>query len=154
MVFSGGNVSLKSEQGFTMVEIIVVIVIISFLASLAVPGIQGILSSQRLEKAAKEMLANLRLAQQQAISQESEYRVIINHTSNTYYIRDFINQKTVKEVKLPTGIRFLNSHIVYFYANGTTLNQTIGLRNGDNNFLYIIIYRTGRMRISDKPPSE
>jgi len=150
---------LKNQKGFTIIELVIVIVILGLLATLVFPSAADIINNHRLESTAKEIVSDLRIAQQKAISKEAAYRVIMNDESpltnpkNTYFIKE-VNGETIKTVTLPVNIIFYVSHSFDFSISGETPNRTIRLVNKNSNKAkYIIIYRTGRIRISDSPPS-
>ncbi|MGI6227560.1 MAG: pilus assembly FimT family protein [Peptococcales bacterium] len=148
---------LKEQQGFTLIELLIVIFTLGLLTSLAFPNAADIINRHRLESATKEIASDLRLAQQMAISKEKNFRVIMNDSrsnpQNTYFILE-VNGQTLKTVQLPANIIFSTSHYFDFSSSGQTPNRTIRLVNKNSNQAkYIVIYRTGRIRISDKLPS-
>lgn len=143
---------LKSKAGFTLLELILVIVILGILAGLIYPAAAEIIDKQKLHSTAKEIMSDMRRAQQLAIAKETTFRLIFNHTLNKYFIKDVIANKTIKEVALPKGIIFYHSKIIEFFPNGTTQNETITLQNGRKQNLFIVTFMTGRMRITEIEP--
>lgn len=92
------------QQGFTLIEIIIVITIISLMAGLAVPsivGVQYMIYDIQLEGAAKVLAADLRWLQQAAINGgfSHYYALIFNVYTKPqiYYITDktTVTKKTV-----------------------------------------------------------
>jgi len=150
---------LREQKGLTLIELVLVIFTLGLLAALVFPNAVDIINNHRLESTAKEIVSDLRVAQQMAISREKFFRVIMNDESpatnpkNIYYIKE-VNGPTIKTVKLPANITFYVSHVFDFSYTGETLNRTIQLVNKrTNKSKFIIIFSTGRIRISDTPPS-
>ena len=61
--------AIRSQSGFTLVELMVVIAVLAILATIAIPGFQGIVAQNRASSAANELLATLQLARSAAIAQ-------------------------------------------------------------------------------------
>ena len=63
------RLSRRTQSGFTLVELMVVIVVLAILASIGIPGFQGIVAENRATSAANELLATLQFARSAAIAQ-------------------------------------------------------------------------------------
>jgi type IV fimbrial biogenesis protein FimT len=62
------NISLnRKEQGVTLIELLVTLVVLSILLTIAVPGFQNFMRSNRLTSVANEMASALNLARSEAI---------------------------------------------------------------------------------------
>ncbi|MFZ5943369.1 MAG: pilus assembly FimT family protein [Bacillota bacterium] len=147
---------LKQEKGFTIIELVLVVVILGILATLVYPSASDIISSQRLQSTAKEILSDLRIAQQLAISKENNTRIIFNNSSstppNTYFVKNVTANETIKEATLPPGITINTSKIIDFNIVGTTQNDTITLKNTKGETLFVVVYMKGRFRITEIEP--
>jgi prepilin-type N-terminal cleavage/methylation domain-containing protein len=73
-------------RGFTLIEMIMVIIIISVLSVIAIPRLQSF-GVFKLHSAVKRAVADIRYAQQLAISQHNTFRINFNTTSNSYEVR-------------------------------------------------------------------
>ena len=61
--------AIRAQSGFTLVELMVVIAVLAILASIGIPGFQGIVAENRATSAANELLATLQFARSAAIAQ-------------------------------------------------------------------------------------
>ncbi|MDY6972449.1 MAG: prepilin-type N-terminal cleavage/methylation domain-containing protein [Thermodesulfobacteriota bacterium] len=73
----------KSEsQGFSLLELLVVMVIIGLMSALAVPKLTGSLSNMDLKNASKKISASLRYARSQAASEKATYTTLFDFDNN------------------------------------------------------------------------
>ncbi|MBP8064216.1 MAG: prepilin-type N-terminal cleavage/methylation domain-containing protein, partial [Acinetobacter sp.] len=72
---------MKSQQGFTLIEVMIVIAIVAIIASIAAPRFQDTLQSQNLNAEAKELILLLNTARSQALTLRQEANVNINSDS-------------------------------------------------------------------------
>jgi type IV fimbrial biogenesis protein FimT len=63
------------QSGFTLVELMVVIAVLAILATIAIPGFQGIVAQNRATSAANELQATLQFARSAAIAQSRQVTV-------------------------------------------------------------------------------
>ncbi|WP_305073698.1 GspH/FimT family pseudopilin [Propionivibrio sp.] len=61
----------KAMQGFSLVELMVVVAVLAILASLAVPSFQELIAAQRVRAAASALYESLLLARSEAIKRNS-----------------------------------------------------------------------------------
>lgn len=68
---------MKSRaQGFTLVELIVVVALVAILAALAAPSFRGVLASQRVKAAASDLGNSLSYARSEAIKRNTTVSVV------------------------------------------------------------------------------
>lgn len=79
--------SKKLNKGFTLVELIVVIVVISILTGTVSVSMNDINKKTRLSNAATKALADVRYAQEMAMSNNREVSVIVTASSEKYEVK-------------------------------------------------------------------
>ncbi|MCE9683040.1 GspH/FimT family pseudopilin [Halomonas alkalisoli] len=77
------------SSGFTLIELLVTIAVMSIIATIAVPGFQGMMASNRLASDYNEILSGLNLARSEAIKrrQDVSFEVI---TSSPWEYRVYV----------------------------------------------------------------
>lgn len=73
-----------SERGFTLPEVLITIVVLGILAGIAIPSWWSVIESRRVDTAANQMVADLRLAHSKASSRLTVYRVCFPSSSQIY----------------------------------------------------------------------
>jgi len=157
---------LKNRKGFTLLELILVILILGIILAIALPGFQRPLAHHRLYAAGREMVSEIRQLQQRALAEEKHsYKIkfFVDRSRNIkidhYYIMEDIN--ILKTVELPAGINLYDTNFagekLHINCSGYPaygFGGTVQLENDHNEKLYIIVAKTGRVRMDDKPPAE
>jgi prepilin-type N-terminal cleavage/methylation domain-containing protein len=137
------NISKKrysqSNDGFTLIEMLVVVVIVGILGSIAAPGWLGFLNRQRVSSVRSDLLSALREAQDDAKQRSSSRTVIFRTTSqgpvvdvgpdSTHVLTQTLGSN-VKNIKLnsfigapnPTNHVAANS-IQFDYRGGVSTNS-------------------------------
>lgn len=71
------NMAFGKDQGFTLIELILVLVIIAFLTALVTPAITS-LTGLKLKTTTRKMAAGLRYARSQAVTTGHDYQVLFD----------------------------------------------------------------------------
>jgi len=76
----------KKKNGFTLVELLIVIIIISILSLIALPSLINVYSRQRELGATQQVMGIFRQARQEAISKRSNVSININTTTMEFTV--------------------------------------------------------------------
>ncbi len=144
-------------QGFTLIELTVVMLIIALLAAVTIPSLGRTWSNHNLHLAALQLQQEIRtMGQASLIKEESSYKISFSIFGNYYII---YGPEGTKKISLPAWVELVNTNyendIMYFSARGMPAKGGhISLRNSlTRDYKYVIVAAiTGRTRISDTPP--
>lgn len=128
-------------QGFSLIELIIVLVIIGLVLLLASPVFTKGINSIRLKTAVRELSSTLRHARSLAVSIGKEQAVHIDVETGRYWITDRVSEPH----ELPQGIRFLNvtsggkeftsgKSEITFYPVGNSNGGSINLGDEQNEY--------------------
>ena len=131
--------NVKSDRGFTLVEIIVVVAIIAAASAIAMPSMKRGLSGMRLETKGRDLAMLCRAARTLAIAEQHVYRIAVERDKGSIALVDAYRQKVrdfdlSAEIKLDT-VSFEGEEgrdpILYisFYPNGRSDEAEIVLKN-------------------------
>jgi type II secretion system protein H len=92
-----GHCNMQSErsQGFTLLELILVMVILSTVLAIAAPSLRGFFASRQMQDAAAQILALTQFARSQAVCEGTTYRLNFDAAEATYWLTS--NQSGVFE---------------------------------------------------------
>ena len=108
-----------NKRGVTLIELVIVFAIIAIGAVLMVPNMGAWLPNYRLRSGARDLVSTMRVAQMRAVSNNTNYQVLIAGGSYTLQ-RDSLGLLWITEgdtKTFPTGITISNNT---FPALGTT----------------------------------
>lgn len=150
------------EHGLTFVELAVVLALVGIVAAIAVPQLNKDIGRFRLQVAARELLADLRWAQQSVINREYlEYNIVFDPANERYMIYDRGRaMPPVKVVSMPAGVDLNNtnfpSNILILNLKGLPVAAgTVELADrASGDRLYVIIHPRGRARIDTVRPQD
>ena len=150
---------VKREQGYTLLEVIVVVMIVSLLTVVSIPNFLAWLHQYRLQAATATMMNHLRAARLLAIFTGVEHQMQIrDHETGNYYqvVEDpkgddlvvmsigRVNLNTrYKEVQVKKLTR--NGQFT-FRPKGTATNGSFVLENSQQKQIRIVIDKWGRIR--------
>jgi type II secretion system protein H len=68
--------SMKREEGFTLVEMIIAVVIMVLVLAIAVPSLSGVLADRRLRRSLDDLNSLVRQAQERSITEHRSYLIV------------------------------------------------------------------------------
>ncbi len=156
--------SVRSTNGFTLVEAMIVIFLMACISTLAVPNLMNWLEKAKLKGAVNNLKGGLELAKLKAIQENGP--VAVNFTGNGYVIfRDTgatigvhdAGEELFGKKSLPNGVRIDLAATTFadtatgrkktrFKGRGTATAGTVYLVNSAGMVKKIIVSSTGRIR--------
>jgi len=129
------------HKAFTAIEIIIVLAIVAILVTAIVPTIRQYLPNVQLNGSSKNLVANLREAQQRAITEQNRYLVRFNSDAVPYHyslirILDS-NEQEIRKIYLSTNINLLvdssisGKQVIFSPDGGPSSSGNITLSNND-----------------------
>ena len=79
----------SSQRAFTLMELLLVMTIMTILAGIAVPRFANSLALQRLDGAARRVMADLKFAQGQAKISSASHKVAFDVGNDSYYLQSY-----------------------------------------------------------------
>lgn len=139
------NSNTHKSNGFSLVELMVVLVVFGIVVGLAVPTIGGFMRSARLKGAANTVEADLHYARSLASSERKTCAVV--WAANSYAVVHFAPPETLRTRTLPRGVTCAASDTASFYAWGLTDPITITI--SDSHKAQVMHLRTTGKVICD-----
>ena len=150
---------IENPQGFTLLELMVVVAIIATLSSLMLSSFTSDLERINLNNAAQVMQSELRLMQAKAVAEGQYYEMRFDFTLNRYRI--FRGSNLIKVIVFEPGISYFYtrtsgginfSYLRYYATSAPSSGATVAIQDSRQNKKYIIITPAiGRIRISNQP---
>jgi prepilin-type N-terminal cleavage/methylation domain-containing protein len=145
------------RNGFTLMELMIVVLITAVLSSLAIPSFLQWRQSLEFRKTARDLVSILREAKSRSIKTNLEHRVEYAATNKQYRMTQgnrsnnstLWNTVVYEWTELPSGVRIdANVNTIQMNTNGTSNGGTICIQNDALKTIYEIrVARTGRIRI-------
>ncbi len=76
----------NAEDGFSLMEIMVVLAIIAVLSSVSMPALRGFAATRRLKTSAKTIVDTLAFARDMAITEKNTHLVVFDMDANRYWL--------------------------------------------------------------------
>ena len=147
---------IARAEGFTVVEVAVVLVILGISAAMAMPSVLDVMSRVQLKGAARQVMSDLMWAKMQSVSEQNPFR-IIPLSEHEYEILDDDDNNGKVDSGEWRGVRDIRdqyhnvtmrfSSAPTFFPRGSARPGTIILKNKSGS-KKIKVHLTGRVKIA------
>lgn len=142
---------MRTEQGFGILELLLVLAVGAILVVVALPHLQRYLALRDLEQTARLLGADLRLTQQYAVTQDEPYR--LEYAAPQYTLRRISDGTAAKIVDVPATVTVTTSfpsNRVDFTATGAPVQTGVFcLTDGIATLKIEVLPATGRTQITE-----
>ena len=143
---------MKSRQGFTLFEMLVVLIILGFLLLLTVPNLMEVYRQKELQNSAVLLHNDLRWAQARAGSQQENIQVKFQKQGYQIINLD-VPKSEIRNVTLPKQIKIKQGSSIFFAETyAPTGNGHIVIGDERRNY-YVYYYKTGRIHLAQEANS-
>ena len=155
---------LDFSEGFTFIELMIVVVIIGVISAMAIPRFGRIMDSLKLKTSGREIISALRLARSYAVTQKSQFGVYFDPEINQYVLfKDKsnpgsltydTNDSAMQSQTLPANVDFsytsFSNNVVIFSSNGSASSTgSVDLWSEDyyDHITVDVLASTGRVKM-------
>jgi type IV fimbrial biogenesis protein FimT len=142
------------QDGFTLVELLVIVGLISIMSLFAYPTIRNMMAGYEFKGAARQIYGDLQMARLGAVKESRAWRVVFSPgtTVTSYTVRNGSDQvvKTVDVSGSSSGISYTENFTgnnVIFNSNGTASSGSITLLMGARTLQVRVNSNSGNIRI-------
>ena len=151
------TLNLRQNNGFTLIELIVVISLISLMFFFAIPRIQVDILSDNTRKVSQWIMLNISSLKEKAVHDQKRYVLHLSLDSNRLWVsNDTMSAEELEDAaaigyNLPEDIKLLDVEYpdkekisvgqadIYFYKKGYSDKAIIHITNNDNEVLSFLI---------------
>lgn len=134
-----------SRDGFTLLELIVILVLLGAAAAVVVPSFTGGILGLQLETASRDLVTRMRQARVEAVARQAVFRVVLGTEASqgsSYTVVDEYGRE-IESYELPKGISLIAEEelplTISFYPNGRSSGGGFSLRRDGGKELAILV---------------
>jgi len=143
----------KKSDGFTLFEITIVLAIIGIISAISVPIYQQIRPTLNLNSTTKDIISDLKYAQQLAVTEQDNYSIEFDIFFNKYTVTNtetgaIIKQKTINsDISIDSINGLTNDTLIFNVTGGVAEEGSLILINSKNITTTISIKPSGYVKI-------
>lgn len=144
---------LVDNNGFSLIELMVVMAIMTLIVAIVPPFIPGVMDSMNMKSAARELASELKLAQTQAIHSQRETVLSVDIDQHTFHRngkRTHLNIPAEGYISLiiaDSERQSDKSGSIRFYPDGSSTGGQVKLAYQQQLYLVDVHWLTGKVRI-------
>ncbi len=150
------------RNGFSLVEVMIVVALIGIVATIAVPNFQNYIRNRNLKTAAHEISSEFFVTRERALSESRTYRLVFDTANNRYTTEEQTAPGvwTVRQTKQVAASAAANDGIAIDAANTTattftfqprgtiSMGGTVSIKNSINSIANITVNFPGRTYVT------
>ena len=127
----------RSKQGFSLLELLVVLILVALAVGIVMPSFSGGLRALELQTAGRDLITHMRHARSQAIAKQKVFRIILiqeegEDVSDSYIFANEFEQE-IRKIFLPEGVSVETEEQEFpvrisFFANGRSSGALFTLK--------------------------
>lgn len=143
---------MARKNGFTLLEMLIVLMVVSVLAALAVPSIERISQAKEEAHLIEQLTNDLLYAQHYALTQRKAVVVVFHNGQGRYRITEnYVLGRLLLERELPSPWIFematLQSPLTFLANGNVNKSGTMFLRNGKGAYKIVFLLGKGRFYV-------
>jgi len=146
---------MTRQEGFAILEVLLALAIMAALVIVALPNLQRYLAQRDLQQTARLLNADLRLAQQYAVTQGEPFRLQYTGAAAQYTVVRASDGTVVKQVDLPATIMvtgpFAGTPVEFAATGAPTQGGWFCLSDGTSILEVDVQPATGRSQVTEVP---
>jgi general secretion pathway protein H len=148
-----GNIRDKKQQGFTLLETLIVMTIAGLILTIVPPMLPKVMDNTYAKSAARELVANLKHTRSKAITTQKETTLILDiekkeyQSENKYKKLKLSDETTISLITAKTEQLSENQGQIRFFPDGSSTGGQIKLAYLTNEFLIDVNWLTGKIKI-------
>jgi prepilin-type N-terminal cleavage/methylation domain-containing protein len=140
-----GNVKIAAKfDGFSLIEMIVVMAILGVILAIAVPNWRSLLASYALNNSARQIQSELHNLKMRAAAENTGFQLSYLQDANEYTIQR--DSKPLQSKPIAVGTSITKAGTISFSPRGTAGPNRVRLRNANGSCRQIVVSATGRVR--------
>jgi prepilin-type N-terminal cleavage/methylation domain-containing protein len=134
-----------NSNGFSMIELIVVLAVMGIVAAIALPNWHSLLPNYALNNATRQIQSELHHIKMRAAAENVGFQFVYAQGASGYTIQR--DSKTVVTKPLADGTTITKEGTILFSPRGTASGNRVRLRNVKGACRQVVVSPTGRVRM-------